>query len=91
MRFLLFLLLPCSLLAQPNRFDAVLKKHPMFNGVVLLAGKGQIQWEQAYGYRTYADKVPLQKTQSLLEWRWCWRSERIYEEIQLTPMSLNLY
>lgn len=62
MRFLLFLLLPFSLLAQPNRFDAVLKKHPMFNGVVLLADKGQIQWEQAYGYRTYADKVPLQKT-----------------------------
>ncbi len=62
MRLILLLLLPCSLLAQPNRFEAVMKKHPQFNGVVLLAAKGQIQWEQSYGYRTYADKTPLKKT-----------------------------
>lgn len=62
MRLLLLLLLPIGLLAQEQRYELLMKKHPQFNGVVLLADKGKIQFEKAFGYRTYADKMSLQRT-----------------------------
>ena len=62
MRLILLVLLPIGLLAQEQRFESLMKKHPQFNGVVLLADKGKIQFEKAYGYRTYADKTPLLTT-----------------------------
>jgi CubicO group peptidase (beta-lactamase class C family) len=33
-----------------------------FSGVVLVASKGNITYEQAFGYRDYAKKLPLQQT-----------------------------
>ncbi len=34
----------------------------VFSGVVLVADKGKIRYEKAYGYREFAQKIPLQKT-----------------------------
>lgn len=46
---------------QPG-WDSLMKHHPNFNGVVLVADKGTPMFHQAFGYRVYATKTPLEKT-----------------------------
>jgi CubicO group peptidase (beta-lactamase class C family) len=44
-----------------SRIDAVMKQHKPFNGVVLVANGGKPVYYKAFGYREFAQKVPLQK------------------------------
>ena len=42
-------------------FDSVLKKHPGFNGVVLVADQNKIVFEKAVGFAEYEKQKALQK------------------------------
>lgn len=54
--------------AQPSRYariDSIVRSAAVnahFSGVVLLAEKGSVTYEAAFGYRDFAKRVPLQKT-----------------------------
>jgi CubicO group peptidase (beta-lactamase class C family) len=64
LKYLTFLfLLPLDLLGQPSttHIDSVMQLHKDFNGVVLFADKGEVKYHKAFGYRDYAQGVPLQK------------------------------
>lgn len=59
-----FLLLPVMLQAQ-NKFvaiDSIIQLHSAngFNGVVLVAENGEPVYHKAFGYRRFAEKIPLQ-------------------------------
>jgi CubicO group peptidase (beta-lactamase class C family) len=66
---LLVCIITCSLAsAQQGKYktlDSVLQsfaEKDRFSGVVLIAEKGKIKYEKAFGYREFADKIPLQTT-----------------------------
>ncbi len=66
---LLVCILICSLAnaqqGKYNTIDSVLRSFAakdQFSGVVLIAEKGKIKYEKAFGYREFADKVPLKET-----------------------------
>ena len=63
MKTLLFLLLPITIFAQVSndRFDEILKSHPNFSGVLLVAQNGKIVYHKAVGYRDFANQIPLKK------------------------------
>ena len=61
--FIFFLFLPLHLFAQKNiaeRIDSVMHSHNDFSGVLLVANKGMPDFHKAFGYRDYAQKIPLQ-------------------------------
>jgi CubicO group peptidase (beta-lactamase class C family) len=61
--FIFFLFLPLHLFAQKNiaeRIDSVVHSHNDFSGVLLVANKGMPDFHKAFGYRDYAQKIPLQ-------------------------------
>ena len=67
--FLFTLLTLCSFAdAQPVKYktvDSILinaATKNRFSGVVLIAEKGKIKYEKAFGYRDFATEVPLEKT-----------------------------
>lgn len=66
MKYLVFFLfLPLHLLSQKNiaaEIDTVMQFHPYFSGVVLVADNDNPVYQKAYGYREYAQKIPLQKS-----------------------------
>ena len=49
-----------------KQFDSLFQAHPEFNGVVLVAEKGQPIYHQAIGYRDFEKKIPLD-TSTLFE------------------------
>ncbi|HEX8331459.1 MAG TPA: serine hydrolase domain-containing protein [Segetibacter sp.] len=61
--FTCLILLPFNLAAQPSttHIDSVMQLHKDFNGVVLVADKGDVKYHKAFGYRDYAQGIPLQK------------------------------
>lgn len=60
---LLFLILfPLFATAQQKRLDSVCTKEKDFCGVLLVAGKGKIIYQKAFGYRQFSPKIPLQKS-----------------------------
>ena len=61
--FIFYLFLPLHLFAQKNiaeRIDSVMHSHNDFSGVLLVANKGMPDFHKAFGYRDYAQKIPLQ-------------------------------
>lgn len=63
MRILLLLLLPVYSIGQSTtQLDSLFAAHKDFSGAVLIAEKGKSIYHKAFGYRTFADKVPLEKT-----------------------------
>ena len=58
-----FLLLPTHLLCQRNisdKIDSVMHTCADFSGVVLVADNGEPIYHKAFGYRKFAEKIPLQ-------------------------------
>lgn len=65
MKYFLFLLIPFSCFAQNDiekKIDSLIRSGKEFSGVVLVADKGKPVYYKAWGYRNYASKTPLQKT-----------------------------
>ncbi len=68
-KYLLFILILVTgaLRSQSPKYvviDSIIKvaaDNNKFSGVVLIAEKGNIKYEQAFGYRDFANKIPLQK------------------------------
>jgi CubicO group peptidase (beta-lactamase class C family) len=65
MKFLLhiFFLSSACLHAQTNisnRLDSIMQLHKDFSGVVLVAENGNALYHKAFGYRRFAEKIPLQ-------------------------------
>lgn len=68
-KFGFFILLSiCSLANAQEKYatvDSILRSANMndrFSGVVLIAEKGKIKYEQVFGYREFAGHIPLEKT-----------------------------
>lgn len=62
---ILFLLLPFYLLAQENiskQVDEFMSSQKDFSAVLLVAHKGKPVYYKAFGYREFAQQIPLQKT-----------------------------
>ena len=60
---LLFLILfPLFAIAQQQQLDSVCTKEKDFCGVLLVADKGKIIYQKAFGYREFSPKIPLQKS-----------------------------
>ena len=61
---LLIIFLPVLLQGQSleKKADEILAGEKEFSGVVLLADKGTIKYHKAMGYRDYASRSPLLKT-----------------------------
>ena len=56
------LLLPFFTKAQQHQLDSLFAVQKDFSGVVLAAEKGKIIYHKAFGYRAFASKTPLQKS-----------------------------
>jgi CubicO group peptidase (beta-lactamase class C family) len=64
MKYLTCLLfLPISVLSQniTDSMNSLMQEHKGFNGVILVAANGKPVYHKAFGYREFAQKVPLQK------------------------------
>jgi len=62
--FICLLCISFNLSAQKNisdRIDSAMHQHKNFNGVILVAANGKPVYHKAFGYREFAQKVPLQK------------------------------
>lgn len=46
---------------QHSNYDSIMHAQVNFNGVVLVAENGKVQFHEAYGFRTFIDKQPLKK------------------------------
>ena len=70
MKKILFLLFPVTVFAQvsTNRLDEILKGHPGFSGVLLVAQTGKPVYHKAVGYREFAKQIPLKKKMICLSW-----------------------
>ncbi len=58
-----FLLLPIQLFSQKNiagKIDSVMHIHADFSGVALVADNDKPIYHKAFGYRKFAEKIPLQ-------------------------------
>jgi CubicO group peptidase (beta-lactamase class C family) len=60
--FLLFLLVTSNVFSQQEKLDLLLAAQKDFSGVVLIAEKGRSVYYKAFGYREFADQIPLQTT-----------------------------
>jgi CubicO group peptidase (beta-lactamase class C family) len=63
--FSVLLFLPFYMAGQltiPQRVDSLLQTQKDFSGVVLIANNGKPAYYQSFGYRKFAEKTPLQKT-----------------------------
>jgi CubicO group peptidase (beta-lactamase class C family) len=58
--FLLFLLVTSNVFSQQEKLDLLLAAQKDFSGVVLIAEKGRSVYYKAFGYREFADQIPLQ-------------------------------
>ena len=58
--FLLFLSLPVFSLAQQKKIDSLFASENNFSGVVLLSENGKPIYQKAFGYREFANNIPLQ-------------------------------
>ncbi|MDX2047174.1 MAG: serine hydrolase domain-containing protein [Chitinophagaceae bacterium] len=54
-------LFPLICFAQEKALDSLFAAHQFFSGVVLIAENNKPVYHKAFGYREFADKVPLQK------------------------------
>ncbi len=59
---LLFLFAVSNLRAQLINADSIFPKYKDFSGVLLIAENGNLIYHQAVGYREFAGKIPLQKS-----------------------------
>src|SRR5688572_15864792 len=57
----LFLLLSLRALSQEEKIDSLLIAEKDFSGVILIAENGNPIYHKAFGYREFADHIPLQK------------------------------
>lgn len=62
--FLAIFFLPLSVFSQnlSNQIDSLFARQKDFSGVVLIADKAKPVYYKAFGYREFAGKIPLQKT-----------------------------
>ena len=61
--FLLFLLFVTNnTFSQQEKLDSLFKAQKDFSGVVLIAENGKPVYQKAFGYREFADQIPLQTT-----------------------------
>ena len=59
---LFLIILPLFAVAQQKQLDSVCTKEKDFCGVLLVADKGKIIYQKAFGYREFSPKTPLQKS-----------------------------
>lgn len=60
--FLLLLLVSCKVFSQQERLDSLFAAQKDFSGVILIAENGKPIYHKAFGYREFADQIPLQTT-----------------------------
>jgi CubicO group peptidase (beta-lactamase class C family) len=57
---LFFLLVPYNAFSQQEKLDSLFAYQKDFSGVVLIAKNGKPVYHKAFGYREFADQIPLQ-------------------------------
>lgn len=58
--FLFLLIISNNIFSQQERLDSLFTLQKIFSGVVLIAENGKPVYHKAFGYREFADQIPLQ-------------------------------
>ena len=60
--FLFLLIISNNTFSQQEKLDSFFAAQKDFSGVVLIADNGKPVYQKAFGYREFADQIPLQTT-----------------------------
>src|SRR6478735_7333886 len=58
--FLFLLIISNNIFSQQEKLDSFFAARKEFSGVILIAEKGKPIYHKAFGYREFADQIPLQ-------------------------------